>query len=64
VAIDSTFANMAVFVAPLLGALLGDLIGLRPALVLSGCLSLLGTLLMVLLAVAAQDSGFRIQDSG
>jgi MFS family permease len=53
VAIDSTFANLAVFVAPLAGALLADLIGLRPALVLAGCLSLAGTVLMVLLAVAA-----------
>jgi MFS family permease len=53
VAIDSTIANLAVFAAPLLGALLGDLIGLRPALILAGCLSLLGTVLMVTLAVAA-----------
>lgn len=53
VAIDSTFANLAVFVAPLAGALLADLIGLRPALVLAGGLSLAGTALMVLLAVAA-----------
>jgi hypothetical protein len=62
VAIDSTFAFMA-FVAPCSGAA-GRSDGLRPALVLSGCLSLLGTLLMVLLAVAAREPGFTIRDSG
>ncbi|MCC6629907.1 MAG: MFS transporter [Chloroflexi bacterium] len=52
IAIDSTVANAAVFVAPLLGSVLGDAIGLRPALLLSGVLSLLGTLLLTSLNVA------------
>jgi MFS family permease len=52
IAINSSFANLAIFVAPLAGTLLADVVGLRPALITAGVLSLVGTVLMVALAVA------------
>lgn len=52
VAINSALANLVIFTAPLAGAALADLIGLRWGLVLAGILSLVGTALMLVLSVA------------
>jgi MFS family permease len=56
IAVNSALANLAIFVSPLAGAALADLIGLVPSLVLAGLLSLLGTLLMGVLAVAGRPA--------
>jgi MFS family permease len=60
VAIDSTVANAAVFIAPLLGSVLGDAIGLREALVVSGVVSLAGTALLVLLSVSRAPATAKV----
>jgi len=59
VAINSTLANVVIFLGPIGGTVLANAIGIRSALVVAAALSLLGSLLFYVLAVAKQGPPFE-----
>lgn len=64
VATNTAFANLAVFVAPLTGTLLADVLGIRAVLVLAGAISLAGAGLFYVMAVGRQPSLGAVADEG
>jgi MFS family permease len=55
IGINSALANLVVFVAPIAGTLLADLIGIREALITAGVISLIGTGLFVTFSIAREE---------
>jgi predicted MFS family arabinose efflux permease len=64
VGINSALANLVIFVAPIAGTLLGDLIGVRQALIAAAAFSLLGTALFYILAIAKEEVPAAVRVTG
>ncbi|MGH2460686.1 MAG: MFS transporter, partial [Chloroflexota bacterium] len=56
IAVNSALANLVIFLAPIAGTLLADLVGIRVALVSAAALSLIGSALFYLLNVAKEGA--------
>jgi MFS family permease len=60
IGINGALANLVVFVAPLAGTLLADLIGIHLALILAAAISLIGTALFYSLSIAKEEPAVRV----
>lgn len=56
IAVNSALANVVIFLAPIAGTLLADLVGIRVALVTSAAISLFGSALFYALSVAKEEA--------